>query len=119
MNEQHDDPMVASAERLCQTLERIGDALVSLDAQTLLETEESLAQMLAALSASDAIHDKAALRDRVTRARDALLRCRRLGASYTSVAGPRVRLRTGSELYGRTGEYVEQAVSGAKVKVAV
>jgi hypothetical protein len=111
--------MVESAERLCQTLERIGDALVSLDAQTLLDTEESLAQMLAALTASRSIHDKAALRDRVTRAREALLRCRRLGASYGSIAGPRLRLRSGSELYGRTGEYIEQAVSGAEVKVAV
>jgi hypothetical protein len=113
------DPIVESADRLCQTLERIGDALVSLDLPTLLETEESLGELLAALAASSSIHDKAGLQARVTRAREALLRCRRLGASFGSVAGPRLRLRTGSELYGPGGEYVDHAVSGAEIKVAV
>ena len=111
------DPLVETAERLCETLERIGDALVSLDTQTLLETEESLGEILAALAASRLARDKTALNDRVTRAAEALVRCRRLGASLGGVA--RLRLRTGSEVYGPRGEYVAQEMSGSAVKVAV
>ena len=43
------DPIIRTAERLCETLERIGDALVALDADALLETEETLEQLLATL----------------------------------------------------------------------
>ena len=113
------DPLVETAERLCETLERLGDALVSLDAGTLLETEESLGQVLAALAASRSTQDKSALNERVGRAADALVRCRRLGASLGSVASARLRLRTGVAAYGPSGEYVEQSVSGSAVRVAV
>jgi hypothetical protein len=113
------DPLIENAERLCETLERIGDALVSLDAQTLLETEESLGQVLAALAVSRSTRDKTALSERVTRAADALLRCRRLGASLSHVAHTRLRLRTGTEAYGPSGEYIEQVASGTAVRVAV
>ena len=66
------DPIVASAERLCETLERIGDALVSLDTQTLLETEETLGRVLAALASGGAVENKAALEPLIGRGREAL-----------------------------------------------
>lgn len=112
------DPVVETAERLCSTLERIGDALVALDADTLLETEETLGQLLAALAASGEVQNKPALEASVNRARQALLRSRRLGASFTSLAGARLRMRSGLETYGHHGGYLEPAVSGASVKVS-
>ena len=65
------DPIVRTAERLCETLERIGDALVALDADTLLETEETLEQLLAALGQAcrtTSVQDKPALAASVRRA---------------------------------------------------
>lgn len=116
----HPDPLIEKVERLCETLERIGDALVSVDADALLETEETLARLLATFDAesSPRVADSAALKERVLRARAALLRCRRLGSCFTSVAGARLRTRSGMMLYGPAGGYVEHGVSGASVKVA-
>ena len=115
----HPDQLLDSVERLCATLERIGDALVSVDADALLETEETLAQLLATFDAESAARpvDAEALRVRIERARHALLRCRRLGACFTSVAGARLRLRSGMTLYGSSGEFVEHPVSGATVRM--
>ena len=112
------DPIVRTAERLCETLERIGDALVALDAETLLETEETLQQLLATLSTVESVQDKPALARVVRRAVEALTRCRRLGASFSAIAGTRLRMRTGLETYGRDGGYVQPAVSGSAVKVS-
>jgi len=115
----HPDPLIEKVERLCETLERIGDALVSVDADALLETEETLARLLATFDAeSSRVADSAALKERVLRARAALLRCRRLGSCFTSVAGARLRTRSGMMLYGPAGGFVEHSVSGASVKVA-
>ena len=115
MTETH-DPIVATACRLCETLERLGDALVTLDADTLLETEATLAQLMSALSAGHQVEDRAALEAMVRRAADALLRCRRLGASYTSIAGTRLRMVAGAQTYGPTGGFVETAYAGSAVK---
>lgn len=113
----HGDPVVESAERLCATLERIGDALVTLDAQTLVETEETLGRLLAALAAENVQPGhQARLEPLVRRAREALLRCRRLGASFSSVARARLQLHVGTETYGRMGEYVGPVVAGSVVK---
>ena len=111
------DPIVQKAERLCETLERIGDALVSIDGPTLLDTEETLEQLLSALAAVKHVGDKPALEAMVRRAGAALLRCRRLGASFSSVAGVRLRMRTGVETYGPDGGFKEHVVSGTAVKV--
>jgi hypothetical protein len=113
----HPEPIVASAERLCETLERIAGALVALDAETLLETEETLGRVLAALAAKPDVHDKAALAALVRRGREALLRCSRLGASFSAVARVRLQLHTGTETYGRDGACAGRAVSGSAVKV--
>jgi hypothetical protein len=111
------DPILRTAERLCETLERIGDALVALDGDTLLETEETLQQLLATLGRATSVEDKPALAAVVRRSIDALTRCRQLGASFSAIAGSRLRMRTGLETYGRDGGYVEPAVSGTAVKV--
>src|SRR5260221_2514761 len=111
------DPILATAERLCETLERIGDALVALDTDTLLDTQETLEQLVATLASAKAIHDKPALAAVVRRSIEALTRCRRLGASFSVIAGTRLRMRTGLETYGRDGAYVQAAVSGSAVKV--
>lgn len=117
MSEVVQDPLLAHAERLCETLERIGDALVAIDAETLVETQDTLEQLVSALNAGGAVEDVDALKRTARRAATALLRCRRLGASFSGIAGTRLRLRTGVETYGRTGSFVEPAVSGAAVKV--
>jgi hypothetical protein len=111
------DPILRTAERLCETLERIGDALVALDADTLLETQETLEQLLTTLGTVTTVQDKPALAAVVRRSVDALTRCRLLGASFSAIAGTRLRMRTGLETYGRDGVYVESAVSGSAVKV--
>ena len=116
----HSDPLLDSVERLCETLERIGDALVSVDADALLETEETLARLLTTFDKSAASGaDAAALKARIVRARNALLRCQRLGTCFTSVAGARLRQRSGMTLYGSAGGFVEHQVAGATVKVNV
>ena len=112
------DPIIRTAERLCETLERIGDALVALDADALLETEETLQQLLATLGTATSVQDKPALAAVVRRSIEALTRCRRLGASFSAIAGTRLRMRTGLETYGRDGGYVQPAVSGSAVKVS-
>ena len=111
------DPIIRHAERLCETLERIGDALVALDSDTLLETQETLEQLLATLGTAKSVQDKPKLAAVVRRSVAALTRCRRLGASFSAVAGTRLRMRTGLETYGRDGGYVQPAVSGSAVKV--
>lgn len=111
------DPILRTAERLCETLERIGDALVALDADTLLETQETLEHLLATLGSATTVHDKPALAAVIRRSIQALARCRMLGASFSAIAGTRLRMRTGLETYGRDGSYVETAVSGSAVKV--
>ena len=91
--------------------------MVALDADTLLETEETLEQLLTTLGTAKSVQDKPALVAVVRRSMTALARCRRLGASFSAVAGTRLRMRSGLETYGRDGGYVQPAVSGSAVKV--
>ena len=93
------------------------NALVALDADTLLDTQETLEHLVATLAAAKSVHEKPALAAVIRRSIEALSRCRRLGASFSAIAGTRLRMRTGLETYGRDGGYVEAAVSGSAVKV--
>src|SRR5262249_16551517 len=111
------DPILRTAERLCATLERIGDALVALDADTLLETEETLEQLLATLRGATSLQDKPALAPIGGGWGDGVAGCRLLGSSFSAIAGTRLRMRTGLETYGRDGGFVQPAVSGTAVKV--
>ena len=96
------ESFVTSAERLCLTLERLGDALVDLDTSTLLETEDTLNRLVAVLSSTEAPDDMARLEPLIRRTRDALRRCERLGASYRHVANVRLQLCMGTS-YGPNG----------------
>ena len=111
------DPIVVTARRLCETLDRIGDALVAIDTETLLDTEATLEQLLAALAAGQTVQDRAGLEALVRRAGESLLRCRRLGASFTGIAGARLRLRTGVDTYARDGGFADALFTGSTVKV--
>jgi hypothetical protein len=83
-------PAVAALTRIRGVLDRIGDALVSGQLQDLLQAEIELAQALPdALRASAEAEDGRALIDEIGRARAALVRCRRLGASLDGVIGDR------------------------------
>jgi hypothetical protein len=111
------DPIVTTARRLCETLDRIGDALVAIDTETLLDTEATLEQLLSAIATGHAVQDRAALESLARRAGESLLRCRHLGASFNSIAGARLRLRTGVDTYGRHGGFQAPSYSGSAVKV--
>lgn len=111
------DPIVVTAGRLCETLDRIGDALIALDTETLLDTEATLEQLLAALAAGHTVQDRAGLEALARRAAESLIRCRRLGASFSGIAGARLRLRSGVDTYGRDGGFSQPAFAGAAVKV--
>lgn len=103
---------VVSAERLCDTLERIGDALVAIDGATLLQTEDTLGRLLAALASQPSTEERASVEPLVRRARVALLRCRTLGASFNSVARVRLPLCTGGDGYGSDGGHVSAGTFG-------
>jgi hypothetical protein len=103
------DSYIESAQRLCDTLERIGDALVSLDTATLLETEETLSRLVAVLASGRPGDNSAAIEPLVKRGREALVRCRRLGSSFGGVAKVRLQLCTGIGGYGPDGDYLEEA----------
>lgn len=110
------DTYIESAERLCSTLERLGDALVTLDAATLLETEESLARLVAVLSSGGGPERSAELEPIVRRGRNALLRCRRLGASYGATAKVRLQFCTGAGHYDRDGDLGERTPASTALK---
>lgn len=113
------DGVIEHAERLCQTLERIGDALVAIDHDTLLDTEVTLEQLVAMLKLGCATTDKATLEALVNRAARALTRCRRLGTSIATFAEARLRARSGLEAYGRDGGFVKTSAAGSAVKVSI
>jgi hypothetical protein len=96
---------VASAERLCCTLERIGDALVAIDSATLLQTEDTLSRLLAVLTLTAATESRETVEPLVGRARAALLRCQTLGAAFNGIARVRLPLCTGGDAYGPDGDY--------------
>lgn len=96
----------AVASQLCAALTRVGDALAGVDADALLAAEEALGQAVAAAAiAGDAADRKAAL-EAVRRARAALMRCRRLGASFSGVARAMGRAGQVVDGYDRAGGYV-------------
>jgi hypothetical protein len=93
---------------LCCALDRIGDALVGLDAEALLAAEELLGGSMAALAASREVLDRGAALGAGRHARAALLRCRRLGASFSGMSRALAHLG-GGDNYDRAGTYVQPA----------
>src|SRR5438128_2120024 len=109
--------LLATAERLAETLERLGDGLVALDLQALLGTEETLAEIISAMRLSEpwASGEREALEAAVQRGCRALLRCRRLGASFSSVARARLPRIAGQDTYTRSG-YAEASSGSSTVE---
>jgi len=101
------DP-IAALNELAGALDRIGDALVAIDAAALLEEEPRLGRAVGAVAGLHEIADRAAARAAAARVRASLLRCRRLGASISMI----VRALTPG-VYDKAGGFVSQAASVA------
>jgi len=99
----------AVAGQLGAALTRVGDALALLDADALLAAEEALGQAVAAVVVAGAAADRASALDAIRHARAALMRCRRLGASFSGVARAMGRAGQVVDGYDRAGAYVERA----------
>ena len=96
----------AAVDQLSAALNVVGDALVAVDADALLNGEVALAAALSALSDIRSASDRDAAIAACGRTRVALLRCRRLGISFASLA----RAWSGSaasDSYDRAGAYVD------------
>jgi hypothetical protein len=103
------DPAVVATEELARVLDRFGDALVDVNAAALLAVQGELDGAVAAMSVVTTVGDHAAARAATGHALQALLRCRRLGASFSDAA--RALGRVGrSDGYDRAGGYVERAI---------
>ena len=96
---------VDTTERLCEVLERIAGALVDLDNEALLAAEVTLAELIGTCAADEGAPapDRAAVEAVVARGRTALMRCRRLGASFTGMTRARLSARATLDTYNRTG----------------
>jgi hypothetical protein len=92
---------VEAAARLRGVLERLAGALAEPSLDALLESEVELASAVAALPPASAVapEERAAVRDELLRARQALVRCRRLGAALADV------VRIGVEARGTRLDY--------------
>jgi len=101
---------VEATRQLTRVLDRIGDALAAVDATSLLNVEGELGAAVAAMGAMTMAGDRAAARGAATEAMAALVRCRRLGASFSSVAHALEQVGRSPDGYDRSGGYVERAV---------
>ncbi len=99
---------VAAIDALAGALDRVADALVAIDATALLEEEPRLGRAVAAVAGLHEIADRAAAHAAAARVRASLLRCRRLGASMSTI----VRALTPGA-YDKAGGFVSQAASAA------
>jgi len=108
-----------TATRLCETLERIATALIDFDRDTLLETEATLAALVASFDPRGLDQaDRKSLEAVVRRGRVALLRCQRLGASFSSLL--RARLTAyGATTYDHAGIMAGAARSAATVRESI
>jgi hypothetical protein len=107
---------VVAADELCRVLDQLGNALAEVNLEMLLQTEQRLSHALRALQLSDWQHrDQRFIGDLVERGRSALLRCRRLGASFSAIAAARVQACSGSDAYNRDGYVNRPSISTVKV----
>ena len=105
---------------MCEVLERIADALLNLDNEALLAAEVTLAELVGSFQSHrpSAASDRAEVEAIVGRGRAALMRCRRLGASFTGVA--RARLATCAALdYNRIGAVADPAGPSPTVRATI
>ena len=100
--------------RLADLLDRTGDALVAVDTEALLAIEAEISGAVAELAVVTEVGDRPAFLAAARRARAALLRCRRLGASFSGVARALGQIGRASE-YDRSGGYSASAGSGPRM----
>jgi hypothetical protein len=100
---------VEATRRLTAALTRVGDALAAVDAEALLAAEAELNGAVVAVQAVPlAAGDREALLSAVRGAQAALLRCRRLGASWLHLARAFMRVGGADPGYDRAGVAVER-----------
>ena len=107
---------VDAIQRLARVLDRIGDALAVIDTQALLAVEGELdsalaaisAKMSAKMSAAATVGDRAAALVAGEQAAAALARCRRLGLSFSNVAGLLDQAGRIPDGYDRGGAYIKR-----------
>jgi hypothetical protein len=101
-------PSAEATEHLARLLTRLADALVAVDAAALLEIEPELGGAIAALGVCTGIGGRAEVAAAAGRAGAALLRCRRLGASFSGMARALGRVGQAEDGYDRAGTYIER-----------
>src|SRR4051794_2134559 len=106
----NNDAVTPVVEELSRALGGVADALAAVDAVRMLEAEASLSRAMTALGALPRRPASAEARAAVEGARAALLRCRRLGASFSRAA--RLLTTAGGDAgsYDRVGSYVARPV---------
>ena len=113
------DCPVDATRQLTRILDRMGDALAAMDVTALLAVEGDLGSALAAIDAGMhagmQVADRAAARAAARQALTALLRCRRLGASFSDVASAMSRIGGAPAGYDCMGGYVERTVRSSIV----
>lgn len=98
----------------------VADALVRLDHDAMLDAETALGRALTGLGNVTAPGDRAAAGAALGQARAELLRCRRLGASFSSVSRALLRLtQPASDAYTREGVYVDHRGGTVSVRARV
>lgn len=105
----HSKTAADAAVELNDALTLVAEALVKVDVDALLAAETGLGRALTSLGNVTEAGDRAAALAALRRARAALLRCRRLGASFSTVS--RALLGVGDSApdgYTRAGGYAER-----------
>jgi hypothetical protein len=111
-----------AAERLCEVLEQVAAAMVTLDNEALLVAEVKLAELVGGFRAdrTGVPPDPAVVAALVKRGRNALMRCRRLGASYTALTRARLAMVSTADTYNRVGAVTVPAGSvSSTVRAAI
>jgi hypothetical protein len=101
--------------RLREALDQVANALAAANLEQLVAAEASLATVVAELPAiqRSTPADAATMRTEIDRARNALMRCRRLGTSLGEFARLSLRLHALGSGYDRTGQSPTAAPSHA------
>jgi hypothetical protein len=110
--------LLAAVTNLRTVLEQAGDALATTHLSSMLDSEIALAAALAVLPSERGALDTD--RDRVlqelVRARSALTRCRRLGASLTAMTRTSLGSQDAACCYRADGRYLGDAVGAMEAR---
>jgi hypothetical protein len=106
-------------DQLCEALDVIGDALADVDLDRMLAAEPRLRGAMAALATSAPLTNNTSTTPGCERAKAALLRCRRLGASFSRAARTLTGVGTVSDAYDKSGAHVDSAALRAVLQVRI